>query len=120
MAIKTSGSIRKPVMERIYVKVTSVFDTSGNLTPRDIIWKDGRRFAITRVLDFRPGTFCGRRAGDRIYTVLIGTQKRELFFEQSRLQSDVCIGRWFVELPLDDNRHSLTLAPSHAQGDDCP
>src|SRR5699024_11968614 len=57
--------------ERIYVKVTSEFDTTGSMVPLSITWADGRTFAIEAVRDFRPAGAVGNdRAGD-CFTVLI-------------------------------------------------
>ena len=73
--------------ERIYVKVTSEFDTTGSMVPLSITWADGRTFAIEAVRDFRPAGAVGNdRAGD-CFTVLehIGPQ----FIGR--------VGRWFVE-----------------------
>ena len=39
----------KPHTERIYVKVTSEFDTTGSMVPLSITWADGRTFAIEAV-----------------------------------------------------------------------
>lgn len=40
--------------ERIYVKVTSDFDSTGYMQPKSITWADGRTFPIDAVRDFRP------------------------------------------------------------------
>ena len=40
--------------ERIFVTVTSVFDSTGYMHPREIIWEDGRVFKIESSKDFRP------------------------------------------------------------------
>ena len=38
---------------RVYVKVNSDFDSTGAVTPKAIIWSDGRIFKIDSVRDFR-------------------------------------------------------------------
>lgn len=38
---------------KIFVEVTARFDTDGSLTPLDLVWEDGRRYPIDRVLDVR-------------------------------------------------------------------
>ena len=35
--------------ERIFVTVTSVFDSTGYVHPREIIWEDGRVFKIESI-----------------------------------------------------------------------
>lgn len=41
--------------EKVYVKVTSDFDATGYMQPRQITWGDGRTYPIEQVRDFRPG-----------------------------------------------------------------
>ena len=87
----------KPHTERIYVKVTSEFDTTGSMVPLSITWADGRTFAIEAVRDFRPAGAVGNdRAGD-CFTVLIQGRERNLFFEHIGPQFIGRVGRWFVE-----------------------
>ena len=40
--------------DRIYVKVTSDFDSTGYMKPRAIAWPDGRCFRIDDVRSLRP------------------------------------------------------------------
>ena len=82
---------------RIYVKVNSDFDATGALTPRAIIWSDGRIFKIDSVRDFRPAsTIESGRAGD-CYTVLIHGEEKYLFFEKTNVMFGNRVGRWWVE-----------------------
>lgn len=77
---------------KTYVKVGAVFDTDGKIMPKTIIWEDGRRFSVDRVLDIqrraslRSGG-CGLR-----YRVRICGHERYLFLEETR---------WFIE-NIDD------------------
>ncbi|MGI6686366.1 MAG: hypothetical protein ACOX47_13020 [Bacillota bacterium] len=73
---------------KVYVDVTARFDKGGNVIPENIIWEDGRRFEIDRVLDVRPAASlkaggCGIR-----YTCRIWGKETFLFLEGNR---------WFVE-----------------------
>ena len=43
-----------PHTERVYVKVTAEFDSTGYMQPVAITWSDGRTFPIEKVLEFRP------------------------------------------------------------------
>ena len=81
-------------LDRIYVKVSSDFDSTGYMQPRAILWPDGRLFNIDEVRAFRP-------AGDShlldCYTVIIHGQERRLFFERSGDRLGARLGRWYVE-----------------------
>lgn len=82
---------------RVYVKVNSDFDATGAVTPRAIIWADGRTFKIEAVRDFRPASAVeSGRAGD-CYTVLIHGEEKQLFFERTRTMFGGRLGRWWVE-----------------------
>ena len=83
--------------KRVYVKVNSDFDATGAVTPRAIVWADGRSFRIDAVRDFRPASDSeGGRAGD-CYTVIIRGEERQLFFERTRSMYGARLGRWWVE-----------------------
>ena len=69
-----------PVSDRLYVKVTSDFDSTGYMQPRAILWPDGR---LVHLLD--------------CYTVIIHGQERRLFFERSGDRLGARLGRWYVE-----------------------
>ena len=80
--------------DRLYVKVTSDFDSTGYMQPRAILWPDGRNFSIEEIRSFRPA------GGDRpldCYTVVIRGKERRLFFEHSTGPFACSPGRWFVE-----------------------
>ena len=83
--------------ERVYVKVNSDFDATGAMTPRAIIWKDGRVFHIDAIRDFRPASALERgRQGD-CYTVMIKGEEKYLFFERTNAAEKSRLGRWWVE-----------------------
>ena len=74
---------------KIYVETGAEFSVDGQLKPLWIIWEDGRKFEIDRVL-------CVERAASRKaggvglrYTVMIGRQEHHLYYEENY--------RWFVE-----------------------
>lgn len=53
------------IKERVYVKVSSDFDSTGYMQPTSITWSDGRTFPIETVRDFRPaGTADNGYSGD--------------------------------------------------------
>lgn len=82
---------------KVYVQVSVVFREDGAMLPRSIVWEDGRKYSIDRVLNVRPA-YAERAGGqgDR-YTVMVGGQQRYLFFEHSTDEDDQNIGRWFIE-----------------------
>lgn len=82
---------------KVYVRVTADFDPEGRLAPLSLVWEDGTRFEIERVLDMRPAP--AQKAGgqgDR-YTIRVRGRESYLFFEHSTDADDPAIGRWFVE-----------------------
>ncbi len=90
--------MKKPVKpERIYVKVTSDFDSTGYMQPRTIIWKDGRSYPIEQVRDLRPASSVRDGQSGYCYTVMIHGQEKYLFFERTDPRIASKFGRWFVE-----------------------
>ena len=83
--------------ERTYVKVTSVFDATGFMQPKDIIWNDGHIDIIERVKDFRPASCIERGLPGDCYTVVIDGENRHLFFQRTDSRFASTFGRWFVE-----------------------
>lgn len=82
---------------RVYVKVNSDFDSTGAVTPKAIIWSDGRVFKIDTIRDFRPASTLGEgRTGD-CYTVVIQGEEKQLFFERTNIMYGSRLGRWWVE-----------------------
>ena len=81
--------------EKVYVKVTSEFDSTGYMQPTSITWSDGRTFPIEQVRDYSPAGTADFR-GD-CFTVLINGQEKHLFFERIDPRFAGRIGRWFVE-----------------------
>ena len=79
------------------MKVTSDFDATGYMQPRQIIWGDGRTYPIEQVRDFRPASTIADLPGD-CYTVIIKGQERHLFFERADRTFPSRFGRWFVEV----------------------
>lgn len=81
----------------MYVPVIAFFDAEGTILPREIVWEDGRRYSIDRVLDIRPAAAMkAGGSGDR-YTIRVNGQQSYLIFERSPHLSGNVLGRWFVE-----------------------
>jgi hypothetical protein len=73
---------------KVYVEVTAHFDLEGNMTPLEILWEDGRRFEIDRVLDRRrAASLKAGGVGIRYLCRILG-RETYLFYEGPR---------WFVE-----------------------
>lgn len=83
--------------QRVYVKVNSDFDSTGSVTPRAIIWSDGRVFKIDAVRDYRPASTMGKGCTGNCYTVLIQGEEKLLFFEKTNEYFANRVGRWWVE-----------------------
>ena len=80
--------VQAPVRVKTYVCVRAYFNLCGVIIPEEIVWEDGRRFKIDRVLEWRPAASlktggCGLR-----FTCRIGGHETYLYLEDNR---------WFVE-----------------------
>ena len=86
-----------PNNTKVYVPVDVEFRADGTMLPRIIVWEDGTRFEIDRVIDIRQAAAMKAGGqGDR-YTIIIDGKQSFLFFERSAALSGNIIGRWFVE-----------------------
>lgn len=74
-------------MSRVYITVTVDFDPEGIATPRCIIWPDGRRFPIDRVVA-RDRIGPHWREVDQRFTVIVVGKRRYIYRKGDR---------WFVE-----------------------
>ena len=82
---------------KVYVEVDVRFQTDGRMRPTALVWEDGRKYQIDRLIDVRP-SYAARAGGqgDR-YTVMVDGHEKQLFFEHSADSYDKNVGRWFVE-----------------------
>ncbi|MGI6199719.1 MAG: hypothetical protein ACOYJA_03000 [Christensenellales bacterium] len=75
-------------MRKVFVEVITRTDADGMVTPLAVVWEDGTRYVIDRVLDRRQAAST-RVGGQGIrYTVRIGGRETFLFLESPK---------WFVE-----------------------
>ena len=82
---------------KTYVDVLVDFDTDGNMKPKQILWEDGRKYDIDKVLDVRPAASLKVGGqGDR-FTIIVWGKQSYLWFERSTALSGCQLGRWFVE-----------------------
>ena len=81
-----------------FIDVRVDFSAEGAMSPRSIIWTDGREYPVDRVKDVRPApALKAGGMGDR-YTIDIGGHERYLFFEHNPEPFQALIGKWFVEV----------------------
>lgn len=82
---------------KVYVKVKVDFNEEGIMLPREIIWEDGEKYEIDRVIDIRQAAAMKAGGqGDR-YTIMVRGHRSYLFFERSCSLTGNNLGRWFVE-----------------------
>lgn len=82
---------------RTYVKVTSIFDSTGFMQPVKVIWDDGRVAKIDKIKDFRPASSIERGLPGDCYTVEFEGRNHHLFFERTDRRFASTFGRWFFE-----------------------
>ena len=80
--------------EKVYVDVLAAFDQGGHIRPVRLRWRDGRAYAIDRVLDVRPAPSLKAGGQGMRYTVRIQGRERFLFLETDPNNDSL---RWFVE-----------------------
>ncbi|MDQ0361511.1 hypothetical protein [Breznakia pachnodae] len=72
-----------------YVKVIAICDEEGKQTPLCVVWLNGHKYAIDKILETRQAASevggCGI-----LYRCLINNKERKLFYE---------VNRWFIESP---------------------
>ena len=89
--------VGRPHTERVYVKVTAEFDSTGYMQPVSITWSDGRTFPIEKVQGFRPGGMMWYDWALVFFSVLFHGNEMLLFFEHIDPRFTGRLGRWFVE-----------------------
>jgi len=77
---------------KAYVDVNVDHMADGRVLPRSIVWEDGRRYAVDRIIDIRPAVSlkaggCGLR-----YTIRVGEKETCMYLEE-----DHGVSRWFME-----------------------
>jgi hypothetical protein len=69
-------------MKKKYISVVTLYDLSGNISPLFVVWDNGIKYKIDRVIQRCPINSKIR------YTCLFKNQRRYLFLEQNK---------WYVE-----------------------
>lgn len=75
-------------MRKAYVGVNVEWTLEGKIIPKVIIWEDGRKFVIDRILDVRPAASLKVGGVGIRYTIRVRGKETFLFRSQYR---------WFVE-----------------------
>ena len=75
-------------MRKAYVGVNVEWTLEGQIIPKVIIWEDGRKFVIDRILDVRPAASLKVGGVGIRYTIRVRGKETFLFRSQYR---------WFVE-----------------------
>lgn len=75
---------------KIVVKVITEHDEQDNITPLAIIWSDGRKFEIDRVLEEKRRASLKAGGQGMRYTIQLYGKRRYLWHDTGE-------GNWFVE-----------------------
>ena len=73
---------------KTYVNVFAVFDTTGQITPRAIIWEGGKRFVIDKIIRVEQRSSLRSGGAGLRYHVMIAGHERYLYLDDAR---------WFIE-----------------------
>ena len=85
----------------IYMTVMTKIDQTGLMIPSEILWPDGRRFPIDKVIRWRKAPQYD--LDTTRYDVVIRGQEKHLYFRQNHpgIISPISIGKWFVEMDIE-------------------
>lgn len=72
-----------------YVDIMAVFYADGQMKPITIIWEDGRKFEIDRILDIRRAASLKAGGSGIRYICMVSGKQVTLFLEENR---------WFIEI----------------------
>ena len=75
-------------MEKVYVDVIVKYTKEGEKQPLTVIWKDGARYDVDRVIDVRRAASLKAGGQGFRYTCRINGKQTYIWLED---------GRWFVE-----------------------
>ena len=77
---------------KVYVETVVDFSDEGIIRPLSIVWEDGKKYEITRVLHCERGA--SRRAGGAglVYTCIVDGKEIHLYFEDASGGA-----KWFLE-----------------------
>ena len=81
--------------KKVCVEVLARFSGEGGMRPIELIWRDGRKYAVERVRFAERAPAHVPSPLPLRFTCVIGGKERFLYFEPERM-------RWFVEVPCDE------------------
>lgn len=82
---------------KVYVQVAADFGVDGQLLPRSLIWEDGNRYEIDKVLACKSAAAMRAGGQGERFTIQVNGRERYLFFERSTDLNGPNLGKWFVE-----------------------
>ena len=77
---------------KVYVEVNIDHMADGTISPRSLVWEDGQRYSVDKVIDIRPAASLKAGGVGLRYTVKIRNREVFLFLEE-----DHGVDRWFME-----------------------
>ena len=77
---------------KVYVEVNADHLPDGSILPRSLVWENGRRFRVDRILDVRPAASLKAGGAGLRYTVRVHDKETFMF-----LEDDHGVNRWFME-----------------------
>ena len=72
----------------MYIDVTARFSPEGRITPLSIIWEDGRKYEVDKILDIRRAASLKAGGTGLRFNVKIGRQETFIYLDD---------GRWWAE-----------------------
>ena len=72
----------------MYIDVTARFSPEGRITPISIIWEDGRKYEVDKILDIRRAASLKAGGTGLRFNVKIGRQETFIYLDD---------GRWWAE-----------------------
>jgi len=77
---------------KVYVSVIEVRHKDGRLVPLALVWENGVRYKIDKILDVRRAASLKAGGAGQRYTVRVGSHQRYLYLEEDKDGA-----KWFVE-----------------------
>ncbi len=82
---------------KVYGDVVASFDKIGNVKPLELVWEDGEKYEIDRILDVRQAAAMKAGGQGERFTIRVKGKDSYLFFERNTGAGGNNVGRWFVE-----------------------
>ena len=77
---------------KVYVSVIEVRHKDGRLLPLALVWENGKRYKIDKVLDVRPAASLKAGGAGMRYKIRVRDRETFLFLEEDKAGA-----KWFVE-----------------------